>query len=121
MRSFFIISLLLLFVWSLSAQTLENPGTPEERAQKITQEMLKAIPLDTVQVDAVYALNLKYAKKAQVEIIDPKVSTWTMLRLGNKLSKEKEEELKLLISENQWQSYLKMKAAAQKKLFQQLF
>ena len=121
MRSFFIISLLLFLGVYLRAQTLENPGTPEERAHKITQEMLKAIPLDTVQVDPVYALNLKYAKKAQEELIDPKVSKWTMFRLGSKLNKQKEEELKLLLSKTQWESYLEMKAATQKKMFQQLF
>ena len=116
-----LILMLLMLAASLKAQTIDNPGTPEQRAQKITQEMHQTFPLDSSQLVTVHALNLKYAKKAQREIIDPGMSTWGMLIAGQKLNQEKEEELKLLLSEAQWDKYLEMRASRMKEIMKQLF
>ena len=115
---------LILLIWSvtgLMAQSLDHPGTPKERAQKITQEMIKALSLDSVQVDTIFRLNLKYAQKAQSEVIEAEVSMWSRYRKGQKLNKQKEVELLPLLSGDQWENYQKHKAANKKKIFKQLF
>lgn len=111
----------LLFGVAGFSQTLENPGTPEERAAKITLEMQEHMQLDSVQLLQVEALNLKYAKIAQKEIIDPDLSKWSMYRQGYKLSYEKEQELKPLLSARQWEAYEKLKKQKTAKLLGSLF
>lgn len=121
MKSLFLLPLLLTINFWVTAQTFDNPGTPEERAEKITQEMIPALPLDTSQIDTVYTLNLKYAQIAQKEIIDPGLSKWSMFQKGNKLNKQKEKELKGILSEDQWDKYLELKASKQKNMIKKLF
>lgn len=121
MKKLLILCFLIATYVSLTGQTLENPGTPEERAQKITQEMTQFLPLDSTEVDTIYALNLKYAQKAQVEIIEPDMSMWSRYRKGQKLNKKKEEELQPLLSDAQWDNYLKQKAINKKEMLKKLF
>ena len=111
----------LMFGLSLLGQTMDNPGTPEERAQKMTEMMKKTLPLDTTQVDTIHALNLKYAKMGQKEIIEPQLGIWGKYRKGTQLTKQKEKELKVLLSKSQWDNYLKQKAIQRKKIMKQLF
>ncbi len=108
-------------LYSLQAQTLDNPGTPEQRAEKITQEMIRLLPLDSSQVDTIHELNLKYAKRAQEEIINQNISKWSMMQKGRNLNKEKEQELQALLNESQWDNYLKMKAESRSKMMKELF
>lgn len=121
MKKLLIVTLLITAYAGLAGQTLENPGTPEERAQKITKEMIQVLPLDSSEVEGIYALNLKYAQKAQVEIIEPEMSMWSRYRKGQKLNKQKEEELQPLLSGAQWDNYLKQKAVNKKQMLKQLF
>ena len=121
MEKLLVLTILLTAYTSLTGQTVDNPGTPEERAQKITQEMIQFLPLDSTQVEHIYALNLKYAQKAQLEIIEPDMSMWSRYRKGQKLNKQKEEELQPLLSESQWDNYLKQKATKKKEMLKQLF
>ena len=121
MKNLFTLTFLILVYTGLAGQTLDNPGTPEERAQKITQQMIQALPLDSVQIDTIYALNLKYAQIAQLEIIEPEISMWSRYRKGQKLNKQKEEELLPLLSETQWENYLKQKSASKKQMLKKLF
>lgn len=103
------------------SQTLENPGTPEERAAKITLQMQECMQLDSVQLQQVEALNLKYAKIAQEKIIDKDLSKWSMYRQGSKLSSEKEQELKPLLSATQWEAYEQLKKRQTRKLLGSFF
>lgn len=111
-----------LFCFSyLSAQTIDNPGTPEERAEKMTAKMQDELSLTKEQLPKVKALNLKYAQIMQTEVIDPEISMWTMYSRGNKINKKKEVELKPLLTEEQWKKYEKMSAAATKKIWSKIF
>ena len=95
-----------LFFGSISfSQTMEDPGTPEERAAKITRQMQARLQLDSIQLQQVEALNLKYARIAQEEIVDKGLSRWAMYRQGTKLNAQKEQELKPLLSARQWEAY----------------
>ena len=103
------------------SQTLENPGKPEERAAKITRQMQEHMQLDSRQLQQVEALNLKYAKIAQKEIIDKDLSKWSMYRQGAKLNAKKEQELKPLLSAGQWEAYEQLKKQRTRKLLWSLF
>lgn len=103
------------------SQTLENPGTPEERAAKITLQMQEHLQLDSVQLQQVEVLNLKYAKIAQEKIIDQGLSKWSMYRQGTKLNAQKEQELKPLLSARQWEAYEQRKKQVIGKLLGLLF
>ena len=103
------------------SQTLENPGTPEERATKITLQMQKNLQLDSVQLQQVEALNLKYAKMAQEKIVGQGLSKWAMYRQGVKLNAQKEQELKPLLSARQWETYVQLKKQRTKKFLGAFF
>ena len=120
MKKIFMMVMLMGMATVTIAQTIDNPGTPEERAKKITDGMVEALPLDSTQIKTVYNLNLKYAEKAQKEIIDKELGTWSMFRKGQKLNSQKEVELKPMLSESQWNNYLKLKSTRKKDFFNQL-
>lgn len=121
MKQLIILTILLTAYAGLKGQTLENPGTPEERAQKITTVMIQNLSLDSSMVEPIHTLNLKYAKKAQSEVIAPDISMWSRYRKGEKLNKQKEKELQQLLSESQWDTYLKQKAAKKKEILKKIF
>jgi len=121
MKAILLTPFLLLFWSTAIGQTLDQPGTPEERARKITQEMITHLHLDSLQTDTVHALNLTYARIAQRDILDPHLSKLSMLRKGKKLNQQKEADLKPLLTDDQWADYLKLKAQRQRGLINQLF
>jgi len=121
MKTVLSILILITIVQVAQAQTLDNPGTPEERAEKMTQRMEKEIPLEANQIAPVQELNLKYARIAQEEILDPGLGIFASYRKGMKLNEQKEEELKQLLTEAQWQSYEKMKSASMKQIWSKIF
>ncbi len=121
MKTIVILLATLLLGFTSFSQTLENPGTPEERAAKITQQMQEQLHLDSLQLQQVETLNLKYAKMAQEEIIDKNLSKWFVFRKGTKLNHQKEQELKLLLSETQWEAYEQLKRQRTRELFGSFF
>ncbi len=121
MKTIIILLTTLLLGFTSFSQTLENPGTPEERAAKITQQMQEQLDLDSLQLQQVEALNLKYAKRAQEEIIDKNLSKRSMFREGTKLSHQKEQELKPLLSATQWEAYEQLKRQRTRKLLGSFF
>ncbi|MCI4669465.1 MAG: hypothetical protein MRZ79_15125 [Bacteroidia bacterium] len=116
-----IFPIFLLMASALSAQTMENPGTPEERATRMTQEMTRVLALETHQLKSVYELNLKYAQIGQKEIIDKKLNMWSAFMKGYNLNSKKEKELKSMLSASQWKRYLKEKPGYQKKILKAFF
>lgn len=119
----FITSILLFLITFTfaTAQTIDNPGTPEERAEKMTAKMQEKLSLTNEQLPKVKALNLKYAKIMQTEVIDKNLSKWGMYNKGTKINKKKEVELKPLLTSVQWKKYEQMKTEATSKMWSQLF
>ena len=105
MKVLIVLFVALFFGTAGFSQTLEDPGTPEERAAKITREMQARLQLDSLQLQQVEALNLKYARIAQAEIVDQGMNKWSMYRQGTKLNAQKEKELKPLLNPMQWEVY----------------
>jgi len=99
----------LLFGSAGFSQTLEDLGTPKERAAKITRQMQARLQLDSIQLPQVEALNLKYAAIAQEKIIDKGLSKWSMYLQGAKLNAKKERELKPILRPSQWKTYGQLK------------
>ncbi len=118
---FIILFVILLTGCFTQAQTPENPGTPEERAEKLTLRMQEELVLTTEQVPPVKALNLKYAKIMQTEVVDRELSMWTMYNKGTKINKEKEKELKPLLTETQWKKYEMMRSKAMSQIWSRIF
>lgn len=112
-------SILFLFLFTSCLGTTllaQDYGTPEERAEKMTIEMQKELPLADGEVDTVKALNLKYAQIIQEEVIDQNLSKWSSYKKIKKINGEKEVELRALLTESQYNNYEKMKKAWSKGL-----
>lgn len=115
------IALLFSLFQIVTAQTLENPGTPEERAERMTIKMQEELDLTTEQVPDIKALNLKYAQIMQKEVIDTNLNTWAMYNRGTKINKKKEAELKPLLTENQWKKYEKLRSKSMSQIWSKIF
>lgn len=107
MRLLFLFSLFIGLTINLQAQdlSLQNPGTPEQRADTLTKKMTADLQLTEEQVPVIYDLNLKYAKQVQTEILDKGASMWSLYTKGQKINKAKEKELKPILSQTQWEAY----------------
>ena len=121
MKSIIAVVSLFLFAISLQAQLPAEYDTPEKRAEKITLEMEKALPLQPEQIDTIKALNLKYAQKVQEEVLDSGLSMFSMYWKGKKINAEKEKVLKELLSEEQYNNYKKLKSEHSKKMMGKFF
>lgn len=121
MKKLIIVTILLSSFHFLKAQSLENPGTPEERAEKMTTKMKEELALTKDQIPKVKALNLKYAAITQKEVIDPKLNTWAMYNKGMKINKKKEAELQSLLTKDQWTKYEAMKTSAMSTMWTKIF
>jgi len=104
--------------FSLGAFT-QNFGmqlTPEERAQMQTEWMKENLQLNDSQLVKIEALNLEYALKMEkVKGIDGNLSK---LKAARKTSEEKDEKLKKLLSEEQFEFYLDKRKELRKKAMQ---
>lgn len=109
-----IISLTVLFILAASAIYAQQPGpgmgrgnaTPEERAQRQTERMKEDLKLTAVQEPKVTAINLKYAKK--MEDVRKITDTAVIRKTVMDLNKQKEAELKPVLTADQLKSYQKM-------------
>jgi len=79
--------------------------TPEERAKIQTEWMKQNLNLSDEQFEKVEPLNLEYAlKMEEVKSIDGKLSK---IKKAKSLSDEKDSKLKTILSEEQFEKYLK--------------
>lgn len=115
------ISLFLLclswVVSSLSAQkTVEaalqdmqkgNYGTPEQRAAELDKSMQKGLQLTKDQMTKVSAINLRYARRNETEVVQQKMNDWSKYRKIMAIQSEKDAELKSVLTPEQFQKYQK--------------
>ncbi|MBL7813580.1 MAG: hypothetical protein JNL70_01150 [Saprospiraceae bacterium] len=111
--------LLCLFwaVSSLSAQkTVEaalqdmqkgNYGTPEQRAAELDKSMQKGLQLTKDQMTKVSAINLRYARRNEVEVVQQKMNDWSKYRKIMAIQSEKDAELRSVLTSEQFQKYQK--------------
>ena len=120
MKTLFFCLFCMISSYAAFSQTLSNPGTPEERAEKMTEKMKATLELDSVQVQKVDSLNLHYAKMAQEQILDRNLGKLATIRQGMRINAKKEAELKLVLDDRQWKKYLDLKSESRQQFMQKL-
>ena len=99
-------------------KVMENT-TPAERADIQTNLMGATLSLSDEQAEHINAINLKYAKKVG-EIYNSQGSKfrkfWKMRKLGN----DKDQELKSVLSNEQYEKYEKIKKEIRDKTMEKL-
>ncbi len=104
------IALMLISVTSIYAQG-NGPGmgrgnaSPEDRAKHLTEMMKESLSLTAAQEPKVSAINLKYAKK--IEEVRKVADTAVQHKSMQNLNKQKDGELKAVLTADQFKSYLK--------------
>ena len=89
--------------------------TPEERAQFQTDYMKENLSLTGDQETKVHNVNVKYAEKMQ-EAYEAPTNKQQKLKAMKRINAEKEGELKLILSADQYGTYEKNKEAMKKKV-----
>lgn len=112
---------LFIHLATTQAQSISEYGAPEERAGRMTERMEEELPLRSAQVKAIYALNLKYARRIQREVIDTDMNKLSGYFRIRSINKEKEEELLPLLDSQQKEQYEKMKVEATRELLARFF
>ena len=105
-------ALAILLSITVTTMHAQMPGmgrgnaTPEERSKRQTEKMKEDLKLTPAQESKVEAINLKYAKKMEDvrKISDTAVQRKTVMGLA----KQKEAELKPILTADQLKSYQKM-------------
>ena len=108
------VSLIVLFIFSTSALFAQQHGngmgqgnaTPEQRATRQTERMKEDLKLTAAQEPKVSAINLKYAKK--MEDVRKMTDTAAQRKTVMSLNKQKETELKAVLTPDQLKAYQKM-------------
>jgi Spy/CpxP family protein refolding chaperone len=107
-----IIPLAVLFMFCATALLAQKQGpggygkaTPEERAKRQTEMMKENLSLTAAQEPKVSAINLKYAKK--MEDVRKIADTTVQRKTFQNLNKQKDGELKAVLTADQFKSYLK--------------
>jgi murein L,D-transpeptidase YcbB/YkuD len=89
--------------------------TPEERAQMQTDYMKETLSLKEDQEAKVHGVNVKYAEKMQ-EAYEAPTKKQQKAQTMKRINSEKEAELKLLLSADQYATYEKNKEAMKEKI-----
>jgi hypothetical protein len=89
--------------------------TPEERAQFQTDYMNESLSLQDDQRSKVHDINIKYAEKMQ-EAYEAPTKKQAKLQSMKRINAEKEAELKLILSADQYATYEKNKEEMKKKV-----
>lgn len=114
-KSFVLVALLTLMTQGLGLYA-QNPAnmallestTPEERADIQTTLLTDKLTLTENQQDQLAKVNLKYAKQMEA-VIKGGASKWKMYRTAKRFDREKDGELKVLLTPAQFSTYLNYK------------
>ena len=94
-------------------------STPEQRAQLQTAMMKSKLKLDTLQVTKVQAINLKYAKKLD-PILKSDAGKFKMFREARSIQKDKDADLKTVLTDIQFKQYEDMKDEIKDKVMESM-
>lgn len=114
--SIFLLALTAIGFNQATAQTTERtPLTAEERAQKWTDWMKTELTLTAEQEPNVHAINLKYADQMD-DIKSAEGDRRSKFKDAKATSKAKDEELKAVLTPDQFTKYTAKKQEMQQKL-----
>lgn len=97
------------------AKAALKESTPEQRAQLQTTLMKTKLSLDSAQVTKVQAINLKSAQKLD-PILKSDGRKLKMMREVMSIQKEKDADLKTVLTDEQYKQYEKMKDELKQRL-----
>jgi hypothetical protein len=96
--------LLLTTPLKLNAQSNTPRRSAEERAKAQTEKMKETLTLNDTLYQAVYDINLKYAKKMN-EAAKKREIKRSELEKGKSMQEDKEKELKSILTDEQYKKY----------------
>lgn len=89
--------------------------TPQERAQFLTDLMKTELPLDESQHEAVYEINLSYAKEMENIVLSDGTERTKAKKLRDMYAR-KEAEMETVLHESQYQVYQEKKKQLRERL-----
>jgi len=114
-KKIFILAMLVcVFSTNIFSQNAMQNSTPEERAKIQTEWMIKSLQLTDSQKNTVEALNLEYAMK--MENLKNLEGKRQKMKEARKISNEKDEKLKTILNEQQYQLYIDNRKELMKKI-----
>ena len=84
-----------------------NYGTPEQRTADLNQTMQKGLQLTKDQMTKVSEINLRYARRNENEVVQQQMSDWSKYRKISAIQAEKDNELKKVLTPEQFNKYQK--------------
>ncbi len=100
-----VITVILLGIVFICSGQRRNDRSPEEIADRQTEKMIKELSLNEKQIEAVTEVNLKFVKEFQKNRQNSKGDREKMRTLIIELNAEKTEELKNILSADQFEKY----------------
>lgn len=114
-----LLGLILMLVVQVTYTQLvyaRNQESPEQRAKMLSDSMTIRLHLTTNQQLVIRNINLKYAKKMQKEVIETDKSKLSKYMKATSIFHDKDDELKKILTKEQFDQYQKMKSEQMKKL-----
>jgi hypothetical protein len=115
MKRILIAVLVLLPVLVVAQSETKIGKTSEERAQQWSEWMQKELIITTHQKASTHEINLKYARQSE-ELKNKQLSKREKFKALKKIDKEKDGELKLVLTEEQFKVYQQKKVELQRKM-----
>lgn len=115
MSSKIMFSIAVMFLSALTVLASPTPSTPQQRAKVWTDWMQTELKLSPAQLAPVQEINLRYAQKIEAlkNKDESKMEKFDELKAYDKL---KDADLKLVLTKNQYEVYLKKKKDKQKEM-----
>lgn len=82
-------------------------GSPEARTLQIDSMMQVGLSLNSDQLPVVHDINLHFSKRVENEVVKQNIGDWTRYRRIMKIQKDKDIELKKVLTETQFEKYEK--------------
>lgn len=89
-----------------------NYGTPEQRTADLNQSMQQGLQLTKDQMTKVSEINLRYARRNEKEVVQQQMSDWSKYRKISAIQSEKDNELKKILTPEQFNKYQKKRDEA---------
>lgn len=89
-----------------------NYGTPEQRTADLNQSMQQGLQLTKDQMTKVSEINLRYARRNEKEVVQQQMSDWSKYRKISAIQSEKDNELKKVLTSEQFNKYQKKRDEA---------
>lgn len=91
----------------LTVKDLKNGsyGSPDQRTAQADEMMKNGLGINDTQLIRVHEINLRYGWRTENEVVKPDRSDWSKYRKIMELQKEKDSELKGILTETQFEKY----------------